>query len=57
MLKLAMTAVGEVLAQDRTRHRAELEHEVAKLRAEFLADRLEQECVAKLQAVPPAKIA
>jgi hypothetical protein len=41
-LEASMAAVGQVLAEERKKMRAELELEVAKLRAEFLADRLDQ---------------
>jgi hypothetical protein len=53
MVKIAMTAVAQVLVEQEKKQRAELEAEVAKLRNEFLQDRLDAERgVRRLKPVP-----
>ena len=51
-LKVAMEVVGEVLAEERKKLRTEFEAEIAKLRIEFLRDRLDQERGVKRQLKP-----
>ena len=52
-LKVAMEVVGEVLAEEGKKLRTEFEAEIAKLRIEFLRDRLDQERgVKRLKPVP-----
>jgi len=50
--KLSMEVVGEVLAEERKKLRTEFEAEIAKLRIEFLRDRLDQERGVKRQLKP-----
>jgi hypothetical protein len=58
MLKIAMGAVGEVLAEERARlkaeFRAELERELAALRNEFLTIQLAEERAKRLKVVSPS---
>ena len=51
-LKVAMEVVGEVLDEERKKLRTEIEAEIAKLRIEFLRDRLDQERGVKRQLKP-----
>ena len=51
-LKVAMEVVGEVLAEERKKLRTEFEAAIAKLRIEFLRDRLDQERGVKRQLKP-----
>ena len=51
-LKVAMEVLGEVLAEERKKLRTEFEAEIAKLRIEFLRDRLDQERGVKRQLKP-----
>ena len=57
-LRIAMEAVGEVLTEERKKLRAEFESrlqaEIAILRIEFLADRLDQEHGTKRLKVVPS---